>query len=528
MSSTKHNIIFSILLAVSTEGEVFQNKLEDVWSCEVQSMLVYIAPEDPKDDIPIQPRVNQSSDINNILRDTEQFSEQFQNQPGQKHKQVPDETHSGHIHIKMEDDDVDTGEEVKFTQNVDVITENQEGNDGEHCFEHANSTAFEAGYDSGKHGECANNDTASELLEAPARSLDSAYQDASRALVKGEQIEEDNNQPSTSTCNSDSTSYSTKDTISAMEQNDISYDVIVRVQKIPYSEGTYHVCKHCDEVFQQRKELERHIVDHSIEKRSHTSKKPYISQECGRSFLSKKLLRYHTKSHTNKSFVCCHCGKNCRKKYALEKHMRIHTMKWTHRCELCDKGFVLKSLLDSHMIVHDRSEFRENHQLNCHMRKAYVDTKFACEHCGRIFNTEGYLRVHLGIHAGIKPYVCQKCGSSFHNKCLLRYHIKSHPEQSVLCCHCGKKCKSKKTFKQHMRLHTMKWSHTCDICKKGFPLKSLLDSHMSVHSRPDCRQYYQKDGIFISEKRSSGVDPARGEMQRAVGAISGKLLEPKT
>ena len=43
--------------------------------------------------------------------------------------------------------------------------------------------------------------------------------------------------------------------------------------------------------------------------------------------------------------------------------------------------------------------------------------RFPCKECGKLYIKKESLKVHLRVHAGIRPFTCEICGKSF-----FRYH----------------------------------------------------------------------------------------------------------
>ena len=61
-----------------------------------------------------------------------------------------------------------------------------------------------------------------------------------------------------------------------------------------------------------------------------------------------------------------------------------------------------------------------------------------CEQCEFTFSSATYLKRHLVVHSGERPYECNHCGSTFVWKSNLGTHLKTHKAEKIEKCNeCG-------------------------------------------------------------------------------------------
>lgn len=107
-----------------------------------------------------------------------------------------------------------------------------------------------------------------------------------------------------------------------------------------------------------------------------------------------------------KKFVCSQCARCFKNSRTLMSHEKTHLpdeLKLTYPCHICQKKFVNKNSLKSHIIsVHEMANL------------------FTCESCGKGFSTKSNLKSHLYSHSSEKNVQCDICSARFKNMDSLR------------------------------------------------------------------------------------------------------------
>ena len=289
----------------------------------------------------------------------------------------------------------------------------------------------------------------------------------------------------------------------------------------------------------------------------------FTCKKCNKVLKNSESLRQHIRCHTNR-YVCGDCGKIFSRISHLQQHMLVHTGDRPHVCLVCDSRFTLTGNLNRHirrrhsninfckvcgkifedvqlLTLHLKSHTSNEQRISNTKYKKQVDKGYAkCRHCKSLFsNARGlayhYRRDHI--------MACKSCGKIFENETLLKVHLKTHkslenvtnnsahinnenkentndsanqlelfecqnegledqiktenceplikPIQEIAC---GSTIKSKKLF-------------TCKVCKKIFNRPSLLHRHSFCHTGENpilcsiCGKYYaSKYHLYIHMK----------------------------
>ena len=167
-------------------------------------------------------------------------------------------------------------------------------------------------------------------------------------------------------------------------------------------------CNHCDEIFFNNNDVKSHL------KSTHNLSLS-MCKFCGKILENEKSIKNHElREHGNTeygSIACQHCGISFIQNSRLLRHIRdVHSNIRNFICEICSKGFKVRSKLKEHMYIHTGEK------------------NFVCNHpdCGKAFTKKSTLSQHLRLHTGEKPYQCEKCAVSFAQKNSLTVHNNTH------------------------------------------------------------------------------------------------------
>lgn len=158
-----------------------------------------------------------------------------------------------------------------------------------------------------------------------------------------------------------------------------------------------------------------------------TTVQNFVCKKCQKSFVSKKnLLQHesvHLPDHLKKTIPCPYCKKKFRTTRTVTIHIGfVHSSERPYVCEECGKSFATSGCLTQHRITHVKerdwqcSQCPKKFKNLAHLKKhidIHNEDAHVCPDCGKQLNTKRNLRVHMLVHSDQKNYKCQFCDFEF-------------------------------------------------------------------------------------------------------------------
>ncbi|XP_046408596.1 zinc finger protein 2 homolog [Ischnura elegans] len=162
-------------------------------------------------------------------------------------------------------------------------------------------------------------------------------------------------------------------------------------------------------------------------------------------------------------------------------------------CSADSKSFTQRRDLAVHKLTHTGGKtyycstcsksFTHRVHFKSHVLTHAVETPFVCKVCRKSFSRKNILYAHVRKHSGERPYSCKVCEKSFSNKSHLVRHVRTHTGEKLFSCNvCEKSFSDKSNLVRHVRTHTGEKTYSCSTCSKSFTHRGHLDIHSRTHT----------------------------------------------
>jgi len=182
----------------------------------------------------------------------------------------------------------------------------------------------------------------------------------------------------------------------------------------------------------------------------------------------------------------------CDQQFTRNDHRKRHTGEKLYSCTQCEKRYLSRGALSSHMNIH-RGKYkctecdqycRSSQRLAIHRRIHSGEKPFECTVCSKRFSDAGNLVRHSRIHSGEKPYKCCVCDKAFGHSDNLERHMRVHtgdkPYKRPLCNKCFSQYSNLQLHKR--RVHSDRIPYHCPYCRKLFKINTELKGHVCIHT----------------------------------------------
>ncbi|XP_055614074.1 transcription factor grauzone-like [Uranotaenia lowii] len=231
----------------------------------------------------------------------------------------------------------------------------------------------------------------------------------------------------------------------------------------------------------------------------------YVCEECNVEFEQFHVFQRHCmQTHQKEGYITC-CGIRHRKRSVLYQHVQHVLNPEAFKCDICGKTYKNRFGYNRHKKESHATE--EERAFKCHrcpksfIRERALEKHLSdhetldsgsakCDTCGKCFSNLNILKNHIKYrHVKQMEYICDVCSKGFYMRSTFLTHRKTHElpaeELRKQCPICSKWCKNHDYWKVHVRRHKDEGELSCDVCGHISPNMMALKAHKGrMHSGP--------------------------------------------
>ncbi|XP_015585423.1 zinc finger protein 2-like [Cephus cinctus] len=198
---------------------------------------------------------------------------------------------------------------------------------------------------------------------------------------------------------------------------------------------------------------------------------------------------------------CGACMNLYHTKETLDNHKckpNVQNTSKPYKCVMCNATFTFEERLNFHMQFHEGAKalycevckitFGKELKLFYHYKRYHCEAMtISCLQCGKLFENQEQLRIHVCVDGKTRPHVCEVCNKGFSDGYTLKRHIVTHlPEKPYKCSQCSKSFTQKSRLNKHVAGHGIVIENTqtawkCVQCGETFNSCDDADSHYRIH-----------------------------------------------